>query len=56
MKYEDLPAELKEKARKCENAEELLSLARDEGIDLTDEQIEAIAGGRSDWVAGVFYY
>ncbi len=55
MKYEELPDELREKASKCKDAEELLSLARDEGIDLTDEQIDAISGGRSEWVADAFY-
>ena len=53
--YEELPDELREKASKCKDAEELLSLAQEEGIDLTDEQIDAISGGRSEWVADAFY-
>ena len=34
-----------EKARACKSSEELLKLARQEGIELTDEQLEAISGG-----------
>ena len=34
-----------EKARACKNQEELLAAAKEEGLELTDEQLEAIAGG-----------
>ncbi len=34
-----------EKARSANNAEELLSLAKKEGVELTDEQLEAVSGG-----------
>ena len=34
-----------EKAKACKNQEELLNLAKDEGIELTSEQIEAVSGG-----------
>ena len=40
-----LTAEQIEKARACKNAEELLELAKKEGIELTDEQLEAVSGG-----------
>ncbi len=33
------------KAKACKNSEELLSLAKEEGIELTDEQLEAVSGG-----------
>ena len=33
------------KAKACKNSEELLELARVEGIELTDEQLSAISGG-----------
>lgn len=33
------------KAKKCRTQEELLSLAKQEGIELTDEQLKAISGG-----------
>ena len=45
MNYEDLSAELKEKAKACANAEELIALASQEGIELSDEQLESISGG-----------
>ena len=34
-----------EKAKACKNQEELLNLAKDEGIELTSEQLEAVSGG-----------
>ena len=40
-----LTAEQIEKARTCKNAEELLELAKKEGIELNDEQLEAVSGG-----------
>ena len=33
------------KAKACKSQEELLKLAKDEGIELTSEQIEAVSGG-----------
>ena len=40
-----LTVEQVEKARSCHNSEELLALAKEEGIELTDEQLEAVSGG-----------
>ena len=37
--------DLKDRARACKTPEELLALAKEEGIELTDEQLEDIAGG-----------
>ena len=34
-----------EKVRGCKNSEELLALAKKEGIELSDEQLTAISGG-----------
>ena len=34
-----------EKARGCHSSQELLELAKEEGIELTDEQLKAISGG-----------
>jgi len=45
MKFEDLSPELQEKARACKSNEELLKLAAEEGMTLTDEELEEIAGG-----------
>lgn len=33
------------KVKACKSSEELLSLAKEEGIELTDEQLSAISGG-----------
>ena len=34
-----------EKVKDCKSSEELLQLARDEGVQLTDEQLNAVSGG-----------
>ena len=44
----DLSPELQEKARQCASVDELLALAKDEKIPLSDEAMEAIAGGKGD--------
>ena len=33
------------KIKACKTQEEMLSLAKEEGIELTDEQLEAVSGG-----------
>ena len=33
------------KVKACKNGEELLKLAKEEGIELSDEQLEAVNGG-----------
>ena len=33
------------KVKACKNSDELLALAKEEGIELTDEQLNAISGG-----------
>lgn len=48
MDFSNLSDELKEKASKCTSTEELLELARNEGVELSDEQLEAVSGG-VDW-------
>lgn len=45
MEYKDLTDEQRAKARACTSPEELMALARDEGVELTDEQLEAVSGG-----------
>ena len=42
---DELTAEQMEKARACKNSDELVELAASEGIELTDDQLEAISGG-----------
>jgi hypothetical protein len=45
MNTHDLSPELIEKARACHTSSELAELAHEEGIELSDEQLEAISGG-----------
>ena len=43
--YDSLSDDLKAKAANCKTGEELVALAQSEGIELTDEQLDAISGG-----------
>jgi hypothetical protein len=45
MNYMDISPELKEKARSCQSPEELFVLAKEEGLELSDEDLDGIAGG-----------
>ena len=45
MRFEDLSPELKERALACKTPDELLKLTKEEGIELTDTQLETISGG-----------
>ena len=56
MNIDDLKnAELQEKLKAAKSPEELLALAKDEGFELSDEQLESIAGG-SNWGRSQDYY
>ena len=48
MSLENLSPELLEKMNACETKEQLIELAQEEGVELTDEQIEEISGGGCD--------
>lgn len=43
--FKDLTPEQMEMARACKSASDLIELAEEEGVELTDDQLEAIAGG-----------
>jgi len=49
MNIEELTPELKEKILNCKTPEELLALAKEEGYELSDEELKSIAGGGTDW-------
>ena len=40
-----LTEEQKNKVKECKSSEEILALAKSEGVTLTDEQLEAVSGG-----------
>ena len=46
--YENLSEDLKAKVANCKTGDELVELAMTEGIELTDDQLNAISGG-FDW-------
>ena len=49
MNFDDLKnPELQEKLKACETPEDVFELIRSEGIDLTDEELQAISGGSDD--------
>ena len=43
--FNELTPEQMDKARACKNADELVELAKSEGVELTDDQLDSIAGG-----------
>ena len=45
MDFKNLTPEQMEKARACKNSAELIALAKDEGVELSDEMLEGLAGG-----------
>ena len=40
-----LTSEQRARAKQCKSAEELLALAKEEGYELTDDELEGISGG-----------
>ena len=47
MESKDLTNEQKDKVKACKTPNEILELAKNEGIELDEEQLEQISGG--DW-------
>ena len=47
MDPEKLSPELREKAKACKTPDEMLKLAKEEGYELSDEDLDGIAGGWS---------
>jgi len=48
MKFENLTPEQQEKAKACKTPEEVIALAKEEGYNLSDEELEAVSGER-EW-------
>ena len=55
MDLSNLTSEQLEKAKKCETPEEFFALAQSDGIELTDEQLEAVSGGEKDWTGSTVH-
>ena len=53
MEIRDLTPEQMEKLRACNTTEDILALAREEGYQLSDEQLQEGCGG-SDWCCMTF--
>ena len=50
MGFDDLKnPELQEKLSSAKTTEELLTIVKEEGVELTDDQLDAIAGGGDSW-------
>ena len=45
MNFEDLTDEQKAKARECKTPEDVLALAKEEGYELSEEELEEVSGG-----------
>jgi len=50
MNFEDLTPAQKEKAKACKTAEDVLALAKEEGYELSDAELDDVAGGRGKWI------
>ena len=46
MNFEELTPAQREKAIACKTPEDILALAREEGYQLSDDELEAISGGK----------
>ena len=45
MEFENLTPEQREKVKACKSVEDILALAKEEGYDLSDEELQAVNGG-----------
>lgn len=48
MVFDNISDELKEKAKACKTPEEVLELAKTEGYELSEDELDAVVGGRAN--------
>ena len=48
MEFKDLTPGQQAKAKACKTPEEMIALAKAEGYELSDEELQAVTGG-ADW-------
>ena len=51
MSYDNMTTDQLKRLSECQSAVEAMAYIREEGIELTDEQLEDIAGGSRIWDA-----
>lgn len=56
MTFDEVSPELRERAQACGTPEDILALAKEEGYELSDEELEAINGGRIPGTSGCSGY
>ena len=49
MNFDDLTDDQKAKARACKTPDEMLDLAKQEGFELSDDELDAVSGGGWCW-------
>lgn len=49
MKLENLTPEQLEKAKACKTPQEILDLVKEEGLELTEDELDTVAGGEGFW-------
>ena len=49
MIIEDMTPEQKERALACKTPEEVFALAKEDGLELTQEEFETVSGGSTCW-------
>ena len=54
MKFEELTEEKKAKLKECKSVEDIMKLAREEGQELSEDDLTAISGGEG-WSAPCVY-
>ena len=55
MNFDDLTPEQMERAKKLRTAEEMLAFAKEEGFELSNEELDDISGGRWSYDCDGYY-